>query len=122
MTLVTKVNLFGVVQTTTSAVELNGLSGFNCLYFMKYERIQANFSQEFIERLRKNGFSDAEIVLKEKDADKLAKQSEGLNVTCYFNPPYLSSMLSRWKNSEFLSTDLQPNNCDGVLLSLVNET
>lgn len=95
------INVFGVVQKTSSLLEIKGPKENLCTFYMKYGNSEVKFSNELRDQLLKT-FSAELIASKEAEAtsksNELISNKEG---TCEFQSLELTSMLQKWKSGSY---------------------
>jgi hypothetical protein len=95
------IEFFGMIQTTISYYEINGLVADKCEFYMKTESVDAKLSNESIQQMLADGATMQEIQEVEQQLSNSSKISEGLDGTCGFIPSDLTAMLTRWKGGNF---------------------
>jgi hypothetical protein len=108
-------NLFGMLQTTTTFLEIRGGGEKKCLVYMKTEKNDIKFSDELIQKMLADGTTKRQIRQQEQEADKQAGAAEGLDAICNFNRKDLISMVQRWKEGGFSTTDWEAGECEGSM-------
>jgi hypothetical protein len=102
----TSINLFGMIATAKSLMEIRGIEGGKCSYYQRTLENSVSFSNEMIEQARAANKTDEEIAAQLKTANDSAKSTVGFEVTCEFDTAELASMLKRWKAGTASSSDL----------------
>lgn len=110
-------NIFGMLQTTTSSLEIKGLEADKCVLYTRTEKIDLKFSEEAIQGLLASGLTHEEIQQKEQETNEQYDTFEGADGTCKFAPNDLTAMLDRWKAGQFSSEDWAVAECEGVMFS-----
>jgi len=107
-------NVFGILQTTESKYELAENNRGDCVLSWVVEGVKTDFSDELIENLVSQGSSESEI---EAQLEEANNQNEGLLVgkdgTCRGSASEISSLLGRWNEGTFDTSDFDGLNCRG---------
>ena len=109
-------NLFGFIQNNSNYYELRGMDGDGCLLYTKYLEVNVEYSDELVNVLLEQGYSQEEINQKEVDAnlqnDDLTENKESL---CKYPIFDLLEMLNGWKENSFSgsSQDVEKYDCVG---------
>ena len=112
------VNIFGIVQTTTSFNEIKeGGTPSNCTFYVRTESMNLKFSEELVKQMKAGNATDEQIKLQEEESNKQADFAEGLDGTCIFKTEDLTSMLNRWKTGAFSTEDWVAARCSGKMFS-----
>lgn len=117
VTHITTVDLFGMRQTTTSFLEIKGLETGKCIFYIRTENVDIEFSNELVQQMLSGGATQEEITQQEQEANAQADITEGLDGTCKFNTDDLTAMLNRWKIDAFSTEDWAVAECEGEMFS-----
>ena len=93
--------LFGMVSTSTTHMELKGMESGKCVYYQRTEGGSIEFTDELVQQMLDSGSTQEEIDQQEQTANDSAQQTVGLEQTCKFNQGDLTAMLNRWKEGNF---------------------
>ena len=111
------VDLFGVLQTGTSQLEIKGLHNGKCIFYEKTLKNNLKFSPKFIRDAKAKGTTDKELQTQLKQSNELAGATEGRDGTCQLKSKDLVVILSRWRQGSFSTEDLNSAQCSGSLFS-----
>jgi len=89
--------LFRVIITGTTRMELKGIEDGKCIYYQITESYSIKYSDELIQSLLDSDLTQAEIDEQEQIANENAQELVGLTQTCKFEQEDLTAMLTRWK-------------------------
>ena len=115
MTHTSTVNIFGMIQTTTSFFEIKGIEEDKCIFYIRNEKNDLKFSDEIIQQMLANGITQEQIQEQEQEANKNADLAEGIDGTCRFNTNDLTLTLNKWKMGEFSTDDYSIAECSGKM-------
>lgn len=108
-------DLFGIVTSTSSDLQIKGKSGGRCQFYIKNRKIEVRFSNQTVQQMLQNGLTAAQISASERQATAQAQSGAGLDGTCLFEQSDLDSMLLRWKSGSFSSGDYGAAECTGPM-------
>lgn len=108
------VDMFGVLITTTSFVEIKGLEESKCVFYIRTEDVKMEYSEELIQQMLDGGLTEEEIEQQRQLAEEQAQQV-GLDDTCRFNTSDLEALLRRWQQGNFSSEDYDVAECEGKM-------
>ncbi len=106
-----------VFQTSgTTYREIRGGRNGNCTYFIKYEKFDVRFTEEYIQKLKKRGETQEEIAQKQREVSESGKSTAGKYGICTFKTERLVALLKKWKTGAFsYPDDWQGGNCRGTI-------
>ena len=107
------INLFGVEQTGIFDYELKGKEADNCIFYLKSREMDIKFSDEVVQQMLASGATQEEIDGQEQILNEQVDVFEGLDGTCKFNTAELASMLRRWSEGSYSTSDLEDAECEG---------
>ncbi|MBS3077596.1 hypothetical protein J4233_04970 [Candidatus Pacearchaeota archaeon] len=107
------VNLFGIEQTTSSYYELKGIQSDKCLFYIRTEDVELQFSEELIQQMQTSGASQTEINQQLQESQNLANQLKGRDGTCNIETQRLVTLLTGWQQGDFSTEDLEGVDCSG---------
>lgn len=108
-------NLFGMLQTTTTFLEIQAEKKGKCTVYMKTEKNDITFSDELIQKMLSDGATKEQVRQKEHEANQYADMAEGLDALCTFRPDDLITMVQRWKAGGFSTRDYEAGECEGSM-------
>jgi hypothetical protein len=110
------VDVFGLLMTSRSLLEIKGLEADKCVFYMKTEQVDIEFSEELIQQMLAGGATQEQIEEQEKAANEQADMTtEGADGACRFDAADLAAMLSRWQEGAFSSEDWAVAECGGAM-------
>ncbi len=109
----TEVNLFGIEQTTQSYYELKGTQSGKCLFYIKTENVELQFSEELVQQMQSGGASQEEINQQLQHSQNLATQLGGRDGTCNIEAQRLVTLLIGWQQGDFSTEDFEGVDCSG---------
>jgi len=108
------IDMFGLVMTSRAFLEIKGLEADKCVFYMKTEQIDIEFSEELIQQMLAGGATQEQIEEQEKAANEQADMAtEGADGACRFDTADLTAMLLRWQEGTFSSEDWAVAECSG---------
>jgi hypothetical protein len=107
------VDLFGASQTTTTYLEIKGLTGNKCILYVRRERVDVDYSDELIQKMLSRGSTREQLEQQKKEANEIYDATEGSDGTCQFKTSDLTAMLQRWKGGIFATSDWEGSECKG---------
>lgn len=94
-------DIFGMVTSATSAIEIQGEEEGKCIYYDVQESAEVDFSAETVESMMSSGLTMEEIAEQENRATESVRQINGIGKKCRFAPEELAEMLERWQEGTF---------------------
>jgi hypothetical protein len=107
------INLFGMNTTGTSLMKIRGLEEGKCEFYIKNKNIKIKFTDELVQALMKENLTEKEVKKLEIKANNNARREKGKEGVCKFDTPDLTTMLTKWNNGQFSSTDFYLAECRG---------
>ena len=107
------VEIFGMLSTSTTYVELRGVEAGKCIYYQRTESNSVEFTDMMVQQMLDSGATQEEIDQQEQTANDSAQQTVGLEKTCKFNTEDLTAMLNRWEEGSFSTEDWNVAECEG---------
>ena len=110
--LISKINLFyeGFLFNSTNLLAVKSDSNNSCYYYQKNLNSFFEFSEELVEELIAQGYSQKEISDEEKAMNDSAQNFVGLWTQCLFNKEDLKQVFENWKTGNYQGGE----NCDFV--------
>ena len=108
-----KINLFGIEQTTSSYYEIKGMQSDKCLFYLRTESVDLQFSDALIQQMKNGGASQVEIDKQLQESQNSAKLLEGRDGICNIETQKLATLLSKWKQGSFSTEDFKNVDCNG---------
>ena len=105
----------GIETTQLAFMEIKGMNGGNCEFYIKNEDTRIKFTDEKIGAMVMNGSTIEEITRLEMDADKSSKSRAGLDGTCKFKPGDLTLLLAKWNRDGMFEINSVASSCSGTL-------
>jgi hypothetical protein len=106
------IDIMGVIMNSSTLIQLWGNDSGKCIYYQRVENISMIFSEVLIQQKLDGGYTQEEIDAEEQSINSSAQQTKGLENTCKFEINDLKSMLIRWKDRNFSTTDLDIAECE----------
>ena len=103
-----KTNVLGVEKTISNYYELRGIEDDKCLFYLRVESIDIEYSKELIWSMIDSGISKDVIKQREKVENIQTNAKEGSEETCKIKTSDLTSVLETWK-SDSLKVGIFPN-------------
>lgn len=94
------VDIFGMLSTSTTYMELKGMESNKCIYYQRTENNSVGFTDAMVQKMLNRGLTQEEIEQQEQVANSAAKQGVGLAQVCKFDKEDLVAMLGRWKEGD----------------------
>ena len=110
-------NASGIETTNLTFMEIRGMNGSDCVFYIKNEDARIRFTNEKIGTMVVNGSTIEEIAKLEMEADKNAKFGTGLDGTCHFQPSELTALLIQWDRSGVSGISNGASVCNGTLFN-----
>jgi len=105
----------GIITTNEIYYEIKGLESDKCIFYLKYNNVKLEYTEEFNQYSLSQGKTQEEI----DEQFQQQKDSLDLNIgkdeTCKLNQNDLTTMLNNWRDGGVSITDLNKDNCNGVL-------
>ncbi|MBI5229668.1 hypothetical protein HY991_06170 [Candidatus Micrarchaeota archaeon] len=117
---VSKANQLGVLQTITYLLETRGMENNKCIFYVRTEKIDLNYSSNLVNKLLAENLTLEQIKTKEEEANKVVDAAEGTDGTCRLEATDLVTVLAKWKASAFSSDDLKDARCMGRMFAQQN--
>lgn len=99
----TGAEVFGMVSTSTTSMEIKGMDSGKCIYYQKTNSASVEFSDAFVQQMLDSGLSQEEVNQQEQIANEAVQETVGLERTCKFDTYDLTFMLNNWKEGTFSS-------------------
>lgn len=97
----TAIEFFGIYITSTALFGLEGAEPNKCILSQKIESISVEFSDELVQQLLDDGYTQEEIDEEERKFSENSQDQVGLEFTCKFDIEDLTGVLKRWKEGSF---------------------
>lgn len=104
-------NLFGLIITTETDMEIRGMESNKCIYSQKTINQTINFSDEYMQQLIDEGKTQEEIDQQLQISNHYAKLAWGLEKVCKFDKTDLVILLNHQKENEYNDTDWEAGEC-----------
>ncbi|MEM0473554.1 MAG: hypothetical protein QXF88_02435 [Candidatus Aenigmatarchaeota archaeon] len=95
------IGFFGILITTKSYYEIKGLENNKCVFYIRNEKINVNFSDELVQQILDSGETQEKIDQELENYNSQYDAIEGRDGTCKFNSNDLAEMLTRWKDGKY---------------------
>lgn len=106
------VELFGMMSTATTHMELKGMEDDKCIYYQRTESSSVEFTDELVQQMLDSGLTQEEIDQQEQISNEAAQETAGMEKTCKFDTDDLTDILERWKQGSFSTEDWDVAECE----------
>jgi hypothetical protein len=93
--------VFGVLSSTTTHLELKGIEAGKCIYYQKIENSSIEFTDELVQTMLDEGKTQEEIDQQKQAANEAVQKNVGTEQTCKFETNDLTTILSKWQNGVY---------------------
>jgi len=111
----TSFDLFGIEQTTTNYYEIKGVEENKCIFYLKIQQNDIDYSEELTQQMIDSGITQEEINQQEQESKNQANSLVGRDGTCKISPSNLTIFLNKMCGGEIsggISCSIGTNSSD----------
>ncbi len=113
-------NIFGVLQETDSDYELKRSDAGKCIFSLKTNHINLRYSEELLKMMKDGGVPQEQIDQQLQQTKDQYKTFIGKEGNCGGDSTVISSMLKRWEQGTFSTSDWDNLECSGPYFEQMN--
>lgn len=109
----TTANIFGVLLETDNSYELKKSDAGKCIFSLKTNNINLKYSDELLKRMKDGGATKEQIDQQLQQTKDQYKPFIGKEGSCMGDSNVISSLLKRWEQGTFSTSDWDNLDCTG---------